>query len=294
MTQTNTHNPAAPNWCPGCGDYGIWSAFKMAATKSGWDNSNSVIVAGIGCHGHIVNFVNMTSFEGLHGRPLPVAAGIKMVNPRLNVIVFTGDGDCLGEGGNHLLHSARRNHDLTVILHDNAVYGLTTGQTSPASPKGYVSRSTPEGNPDEPLHPLAIAIAAGATFVARAYSGNIPELSELMARAVNHKGFAIIDILQPCVTFNHLYTHAFFQKNIYKLGDDYDKTNKAGAFAKSLEWASLAAGQEEDKKIPVGILYEVDAPTCEEQLPIYHQNKAPVIERGLGKRDVSDILNRYV
>ncbi len=273
----------APSWCPGCGDFGIWMAFKDAAIKSAWNNSNSVLMAGIGCHGHIVNFLNISSFEGLHGRALPVASGMKMANHNLNVFVFTGDGDCLAEGGNHFIHTARRNHDLTVILHDNAVYGLTTGQTSPRSPKGFKSRSTPLGSFEEPLQPVTLAIAAGASFVARAYSGDMERLSQLIIQANAHKGFALIDVLQPCVTFNKMYSHNFYQKNTYHLPKEYDPSNKAAALEKSLEW--------DYNKIPLGIIYKSNAPSYEEQIPVI--SKKSLFETGVGKRDISELLQKY-
>ena len=272
-----------PNWCPGCGDFGIWTAFKAAAIRSGWDNTNTALVAGIGCHGHIVNFIELTSFEGLHGRAIPVASGIKMANNRLNVFVFTGDGDSLSEGGNHFLHAARRNQHLTIILHDNAVYGLTTGQTSPRSPKGYTSKSTPNGNINEPLHPLRLALAAGATFLARAYAGDIPRLIELIIRANAHKGFAVLQVLQPCVTFNKLYTHIFYQKNIYELGTAYDRTDKAAAFQKILEWG--------EKQIPVGIFYEAGEPTHEEQISVIQ--KKPLLQQSIHRKNFGNLVKRY-
>lgn len=271
------------NWCTGCGNFGIWSAFKRAAIKEGWDNTNSVLVAGIGCHGHIYNFLGLSAFEGLHGRAIPVASGIKMVNHRLNVFVFTGDGDCLSEGGNHFIHAARRNQDLTVILHDNAIYGLTTGQTSPRSPKGFVSKSTPFGNLEEPLKPLTLALASGATFLARSYAGDLEHLSEMIIRANNHRGFAVIDILQPCVTFNKDYNHFFYQKNMYRLPENYDKTNKTAAFEKTIEWGL--------NKIPIGIFYEVDQPSYEEQIP--QLKKKPLIENPVKHKDLSVIFKKY-
>ncbi len=284
MSKQTHHTPLTPTWCPGCGDFGIWTAFTEAAAQEGWNNTNSVAVAGIGCHGHIVNFIDLTSFEGLHGRAIPVASGIKMANHRLNVFVFTGDGDFLSEGGNHFIHAARRNQDLTVILHDNAIYGLTTGQTSPRSPKGFVSKSTPSGNIDEPLHPLRIAIAAGATFAARVYAGDIPRVTELMIRANAHKGFSVLQILQPCVTFNKTYTHAFYQKNIYELPASYDRTDKAAAFAKTFEWG--------EKQIPVGVFYEVEEPSYEEQLlPI---QKKTLVQQGVRVRDISSLLKKWM
>lgn len=276
--------PHTPNWCPGCGDFGIWMAFKNACVSQGWDNSNTAIVADIGCHGHIINFVKISAIEGLHGRAVVTASGMKMANHRLNVFVFTGDGGSMAEGGNHFMHAARRNHDMTVIIHDNAIYGLTTGQTSPRSPKGFVTKSTPDGNIDEPLHPLRMALTAGATWLGRAYSGDLDMLEELMIAARNHKGFAVLQILQPCVTFNKKYTHLFFQQNIYRLGEEYDKTNKVAAFEKTLEWGV--------KQIPVGIFYEVQEPTQEEQLKALVQG--PLVERGVAKRDVSEMLQEFM
>ena len=276
-------SPYLPNWCPGCGNFAIWAAFKNAAVQEGWDNSNTVLVAGIGCHGHLLNFIKITSFEGLHGRPIPVATGIKLANHRLNVFVFTGDGDCLGEGGNHFVHACRRNHDLTVLIHDNALYALTTGQASPASPHGFKSKSTPAGNPDQPISPVTLAIASGATFVARAYAGDIPKLTELIIKANDHKGLSVIDILQPCVTFNKEYTHTFFQDNTYFLGQEYDVANREIAFKKSLEWGP--------KQIPVGIFYQVEKPSYESQLP--QISEKPLVEISPVRKDLEELFKKY-
>jgi 2-oxoglutarate ferredoxin oxidoreductase subunit beta len=275
--------PNTINWCPGCGNFGIWKAFNDAAVSQGWDNNNTVMVAGIGCHGHIVNFVKLTSFEGLHGRPIPVASGIKMANNKLNVFVYTGDGDCLAEGGNHFVNAARRNQNITVILHDNAIYGLTTGQCSPRSPKGFKSKSTPDGNVDEPIHPLRLALAAGATFISRVYAGSPRDVTETIIKANEHKGFSVVQILQPCITFNKVYTHAFYRQNTYKLDEKYDKTNKEVAFKKTFEWG--------EKKIPVGIFYESIEPTCEELIPQI-KNK-PLINIPI-KRDISSVIKKYI
>lgn len=270
----------SPTWCPGCGNMPIWAAFKNAAVQEDWNNTNTALVAGIGCHGHIVNFIKLTSFEGLHGRALPVACGIKMFKPNLNVFVFTGDGDCFGEGGNHFIHSARRNHNLTVILHDNGLYALTTGQTSPLTPRGTKTKSTPQGNPDEPFNPLALAITAGATFVARAYAGDIPKLTEILIEANKHQGFSFIDVLQPCVTFNKQFTHQFFQENSYQLDKSHDPTNKIGAYEKAHE-LSL-------KQVPLGIFYRspVMAPEAPPQLP---QSAHQSIQRN----NLSDLFKSY-
>lgn len=273
-----------PSWCPGCGDFTIWAAFKNAAISQGWDCTNSVLVAGIGCHSHIVNFIKITSFEGLHGRALPVASGIKLSNHRLNVFVFTGDGDCLAEGGNHFIHACRRNHDLTIILHDNAVYGLTTGQTSPDSPHGYKSISTPSGNYEYPISPLTLAIASGATFVARAYSGDVDKLTQMIIASNNHRGLAVIDILQPCVSFNKEYTHQYFQANTYYLDGDYDVTSNESAFKKSLEWGP--------KQIPLGIFLKVEKPTYESQ--ISQISWTTLIESSSNNRSLGDLFENYL
>lgn len=276
----NTKCP--PTWCPGCGNFGTWAAFKMAAIKQGWDNTNTLMVTGIGCHGNIYNFTKLTSFEGLHGRAIPVATGAKLANNNLNVFVFSGDGDGLGEGGNHLIHSARRNHDLTIILHDNELYGLTTGQTSPATPHGMKTKSSPNGNLDYPFSPLALAIAAGATFVARAYSTDIAKLTEIIIKANAHKGFAIIDVLQPCVTFNKECTHQFLQQNTYWLGEDYDPTNKEAAFSKALEWG--------EKKIPLGIFYQEEKPSFESEIA---QIKDQPLIKNVSPRDMQALFKKY-
>lgn len=275
--------PNMCNWCPGCGNFGIWTAFKEAAAHEGWDNTNTAIVAGIGCHGHINNFIKINSFEGLHGRPIPVASGIKMANDKLNVFVFTGDGDCLAEGGNHFIHAARRNQNLAVILHDNAIYGLTTGQTSPTSPHGFKSKSTPAGNIDQPINPLSLALSAGATFIARAYSGDVPRLTDLIIKANQHRGFAVLQVLQPCVTFNKQYSHIFFQENIYHLEKNYNPQDKQAAFAKTLEWGT--------EQIPVGILYEVNEPTYEEQ--ISQIKDGPLVAAPVQRRSISETLESY-
>lgn len=289
-------SPCNPTWCAGCGNFGIWGAFKAAAMQQGWDNLNSVLVAGIGCHGHMINFVKLTSFEGLHGRPIPVATGVKIANNKLNVFVFTGDGDCLGEGGNHFIHACRRNHDLTILLHNNALYSLTTGQASPETPHGTKTKSTPLGNPDEPFSPLALAIASGATFVARGFSGDMIKLTELIIKANEHKGLSVIDILQPCTTFNKDYTYGFFRENTYQLPQDYNPGNKIKAFEKSLEWVRLPApelsgGGQGEKQIPLGIFYQVEKPSFESQ--IIQIKEKPLIETPPVKRDILDLFKKY-
>jgi 2-oxoglutarate/2-oxoacid ferredoxin oxidoreductase subunit beta len=272
-----------PTWCPGCGNYAIWGAFKNAALQKGWDNTNSALVAGIGCHGNFVNFTKITSFEGLHGRALPVATGIKLANHKLNVFVFSGDGDCLGEGGNHLTHTARRNHDLTLIVHNNGLYGLTTGQTSPASKHGFKTKSTPFGNPDYPVFPTTVAIAAGATFVARSLATDISKLTELIIKANDHKGFSVIDVLQPCVTFNKEVNHVFLRENIYEL-KDHDITSKEEAFRRSLEWGL--------KQIPVGVFYQAEKESYESSLPQLKEDI--LIKHDNIRTNLDDLFKKFI
>ncbi len=283
-TMAQLQTPCNPNWCPGCGNLALWSSFKMAAVQEGWNNTNTSYVAGIGCHGHIVNFTKITAVEGLHGRAIPVASGLKMANHALNVFVFTGDGDCLGEGGNHFIHACRRNHDITILLHDNGLYALTTGQTSPASPHGFKSKSTPDGNPDWPLNPLTLAISAGATFVARGFTGDMAQLKDLIVAANKHKGISVLDILQPCVTFNKTLSHEFYHNNTYYLDSTYDKTNKETAFKKSQEFG--------EKSVPLGILYEEDKPSYESQLSQLSQY--PLVASNPIRKDLTDIFKKYM
>lgn len=279
-TLTELTTPNIPTWCPSCGNFGIWTAFKNAAVSQGWDNTNAVITAGIGCHGHMVNFLKITAFEGLHGRALPVAEGIKMANNRLNVFAFTGDGDCLAEGGNHFIHACRRNHNITILIHNNDLYALTTGQCSPATPRGFVTGSTPRGNPDLPFNILSLAMTSGATFVARGFSGDIVGLTDLIIKANQHQGVAVIEILQQCATFNKIYDNKYFQENCYQLTADYNRTDFAQALLKTFESG--------DKQIPLGIFYQVQKPTAESEFPQIKEQT--LVDVGAVKRDIADLL----
>lgn len=244
-----------PTWCPGCGDFGIWTALKDALAGLGIGGDDGVCVYGVGCHGNMYNWMKIYGFAGLHGRTLPVAQAIKLVNHELPVICISGDGDGLGEGGNHFIHAAKRNPDITVIIHDNQVYGLTTGQASPSAKQGFVTKSTPEGVTDAPINPLALALTAGATFVARGFSGDTQGLTELLKRAIQHKGFSLVDVLQPCVTFDKVHTYMWYRERVYYLDESYDPSDKVEAFEKAHEWGD---------KIPLGVFYEERRPTAEE------------------------------
>ncbi|MFH0936894.1 MAG: thiamine pyrophosphate-dependent enzyme [Candidatus Daviesbacteria bacterium] len=282
MKLEDIQSTCPPNWCPGCGNFGIFTAFKNAAVEKGWNSSNSVLVTGIGCHNNILNAIKITSVKGLHGRGVPVATGIKLANHKLNIFVFTGDGDCLGEGGNHFIHAARRNHDINVLIHNNGLYSLTTGQASPATQAGAKTKSTPFGNPDKAFSIPALAIASGATFVARGYALDTPKLTELIKKAQEHQGFSVIDILQPCITLNKELTPTFYKENTYYLEESYDSTNKEEAFKKSLEWGP--------KQIPLGIIYQEEKPSFEASVP--QLKEKTLIEIPL-ERNIGDLLKKY-
>jgi len=261
-----------PTWCPGCGNFGIWMALKNALTKLAIPNHDTVIVYGVGCHGNMRDWMHVYGIEGLHGRAIPIAQGIKMANSGLTVIAVTGDGDCIGEGGNHFLHAAKRNPNITVIIHDNQVYGLTTGQASPTAQKKLETKSTPEGVVESPFSPLSLALVAGGTFVSRGFAGDIPYLTEVLGKAIHHKGFSVVDVLQPCVTFDKIHTYEWYKKRIYTVNPSGTKKE---ALEVSMEWGD---------KIPLGVLYEEQKETSED---IESVTTLPLIDSPLGipKRD---------
>lgn len=248
-----------PTWCPGCGNFGIWAALKTAFASLGFTPEGVAVVFGIGCSGNMNDFFWVNSFHALHGRAVPTAIGIKLANHKLPVIVVAGDGDCYGEGGNHLIHASRGNHDVTVIVHDNRVYGLTTGQVAPTAIKGFKAKSTPSGAIEVPINPISLVLTQGATFVAQGFAGEINHLADLIRQAIEHKGFSLVNILQPCVTFNQLTTYEWYRKRIYKLDDkDYDHKDIKKALDKSLEL---------EDKTPLGVIYKEESPTYTDSLP---------------------------
>jgi len=243
----NDYTGLQPAWCPGCGNFGILSALKKALVELDIPPYKLVIVSGIGQAGKLPHYLKCNTFNSLHGRAVPVAEGIKIANRDLCVIAVGGDGDAYGEGGNHWLHAMRRNHDIIYMVHNNGVYALTRGQASPTSEPGFISGTTPHGSPD-PLQPLAIAVAASASFVARGFAGDIDHLAGLIKLAIQNKGFSLLDILQPCVSFNHINTYDWYNRRIYKLDNDgkYDPFNKISAFEIAQQWGD---------RIPVGVIY---------------------------------------
>jgi 2-oxoglutarate/2-oxoacid ferredoxin oxidoreductase subunit beta len=246
---------AENTWCPGCGNFGILNAFKRAVTRlesEGVDRSRFFISAGIGCHGKIFDYLALSGLYSIHGREIAAVQGVKLANPELSVVAFGGDGDAFGEGISHLLFAAKRNADMTMIIHDNGVYGLTTGQYTPTSLRGFKGPSTPGGSVEDPIHPLTQMLVAGATFVARGYSGKVEQLANLMARAIQHRGFAFIDVLQPCVTFNDTYKK-------YN-AETEPVTHDPGDFA-----AAMAVAARRDR-FPLGVIYETQKPAFDSEL----------------------------
>lgn len=284
LTAQSYNTGFLPSWCPGCGDFGIWKSLQGAFAKLGIASDQGLVVYGIGCHGNMYDWMKMYGFVGLHGRTLPVAQGAKLANHTLPVVIVSGDGDALGEGGNHFIHAAKRNPDLTVILHDNQVYGLTTGQAAPTAKAGFKTKSTPEGVTDEPLSPLALAITAGATFAARGFAGDLPGLTEIIAAAIAHKGFSVVDVLQPCVTFDKVHTYQWYRQRLYKLVDEgYVPNDRLKAIEKSVEWGD---------KIPLGIFYKEDKPTSEDREPALASG--PLVSLPLEISNLDGLINEFV
>jgi 2-oxoglutarate ferredoxin oxidoreductase subunit beta len=267
-------------WCPGCGNFGIVSAFKSALVELGADREKVVIVSGIGCHGKIADYMNVNSFHGIHGRVLPLATGMKLANPNLTVVGFSGDADCYDEGWDHFCHAIRRNMDLTLIVHNNMILGLTTGQTTATSQIGFKTKSTPFGSITAPLNPIAHALVSSGTFVARGFAGDPKHLTGLMVEALKHKGFNYIDVFQPCVTFNYLNTYEWFRQRIYKLEETgHDYTDRQKALQKSFEWGD---------RIPIGIFYKEERSTYRDNLE--HLKGRPLTELPLEDVDIMPIL----
>jgi 2-oxoglutarate ferredoxin oxidoreductase subunit beta len=247
---------AKNTWCPGCGNFSIFSAMRNVLAQldqEGTPIENVVLVSGIGCHAKIVDYMNVNSFYSIHGRTLPVATAIKLANPDLNVICFSGDGDSLAEGLDHLIFAAKRNIDITLILHNNRVYGLTTGQYTPTSPKGFKGKSTPLGSTESPINPPELMLVSGATYIARGYTHGIDLLQNLFREAIIHRGFSFVDVLQVCVSYFNLYEA--YNKRTYEV-----RGNDTSSFDEALKLARSWNYDDGDAPIPLGKFYEFDAP----------------------------------
>jgi 2-oxoglutarate ferredoxin oxidoreductase subunit beta len=265
-----------PTWCPGCGNYGIWQALKNALVKLAIPQEEIAVVYGIGCHGNMSNFLNVYSFEGLHGRAVPVAIGIKTANHKLKVIVIAGDGDMYGEGINHLISAARGNHDITVIVHNNEIYGLTTGQASPTTEKGTKTKSTPLGVIEEPINALATAIVSGASFVSRGFAGDMDGIRDLICAGVENNGLSLVEVLQPCLTFEKIHNFEFLREKIHQVEES---SSKKEAIKKTFEW---------DEKIPVGIFYKEQKPSFTDLLP--QLKNSALVDKDLNSVKLDELL----
>jgi 2-oxoglutarate ferredoxin oxidoreductase subunit beta len=258
-----------PNWCPGCGDYSLLQVTIRLLAKLGYKPNEVVITSGIGCSSSFPHWTSAYGVHMLHGRALPAAMGIKMVNPALKVIAVGGDGDGYGIGVGHFVHTARKNLDMLYMVMNNQIYGLTMGQSSPSSQVGHTTITSPEGVDEHPINPIALALGAGATFVARGFSGDNQHLSTIIEQALNHKGFAFIDVLSPCVTFNRLNTYDWFRERVYRLEEtDYDPFDIGVAFSKSQEWG---------EQIPLGLFFKTQKATVNEADPVT-RSKIPINE----------------
>ena len=271
-------------WCPGCGNFGILKAIKQALVNQGKEPHEVLIASGIGQSSKLPHYLKCNAFNGLHGRSLPPATGAKVANHELTVLAVTGDGDCYGEGGNHFLHTVRRNPDITMIVHDNQIYGLTKGQASPTSEIGMKTKVQTYGVFNMPLNPLSMAISLDCSFVSRGYAGNIPHLTSLIGKAIQHKGLSLVDVLQPCVSFNKLNTFGWYSERVYEMEDTgYELNDRVKAFERSLEWGD---------KIPLGVFYVNEKPSFEEHQEVL--KSGPLYKNGPKTEVVNELIDGFI
>ena len=266
-------------WCPGCGNFGILLAVKRALAARGLEPHQVLFVSGIGQAAKAPHYLNVNLFDGLHGRSVPVATGAKLANPELIVIAESGDGCHYSEGGNHFLAAIRRNIDITMLVHDNQVYGLTKGQASPTSGEGFVSKTQPEGSASAPFNPVGVAVAMRAGFVARGFSGMTDLLSDLIQQAISHPGFSLIDVLQPCVSFNRVNTWEWYQGRCEPLPQSYDPTDWQAAMETAQQWG---------ERIPVGVIYRNARPPFTERV-----GRGPLVRQGVDRDKIERIMEGF-
>lgn len=276
------HYEGEKSWCPGCGDFGILASLEKALTAAGKKPHEVLIVSGIGQAAKLPHYIHASGFNGLHGRALPPAFGAKTANHTLDVIVTSGDGDIYGEGGNHFIHTIRRNIDITVIVHNNQVYGLTKGQASPTSDPGMVTKTQPLGVLSSAFNPVLVAIALGAPFVARSFSKEIDFTAQLIGEAMATPGFALIDVLQPCVSFNKINTYQWYGERVYRLGAEHASADRMKAMEKALEW---------EERIPIGVIYKNPRPTYLDKLSIFPG--VPLYKRETKVEDIKTLINGF-
>lgn len=268
-----------PTWCPGCGDYGILAAVKQGLVQAGLEPHQSLVVSGIGCGSKLPDYARVNGFMTLHGRPVAVATGAKLANHGLKVLTVHGDGDSMGLGMGHFIHTARRNLDIVDLIQNNQIYGLTKGQYSPTSDRGFVTKTSPDGSFEMAAKPVALALAAGGTFIARGFAGDTKGLAKLIAQALDHTGYALVEILQPCVTFNRKNTYDWYRERTYDLQEEgHDPGDRVAAFEKALEWGD---------RIPLGVFYQTRRPSYEEQ--VVSLQEGPVATRELKTLSTAEI-----
>ena len=278
MTTANPYGAFETAWCPGCGNFSIRTAVVAALTELGLPPHKVVFSSGIGQAAKAPHYIRVNVFNGLHGRSLPAATGLKLANPELTVLAESGDGCSYGEGGNHFLAAIRRNIDITAIVHDNQIYGLTKGQASPTTPKGQKTKTQPHGAPSQAFNPVAVAVTMDAGLVARGFSGDIEHLTGLIVAAVRHPGFSLIDVLQPCVSYNKVNTYSWYKERCYQLGDEHDPTDRQAALARAMEFG---------ERIPLGVLWKSDRPAFGPLPP------TPLAVREPDRAVLADILASY-
>ena len=268
-----------PTWCPGCGDFGILAAVKQGLVQAGLEPHQALVVSGIGCGSKLPDYARVNGFMTLHGRPVAVATGAKLANHGLKVLTVHGDGDSMGLGMGHFIHTARRNLDIVDLIQNNQIYGLTKGQYSPTSDRGFVTKTSPDGSFEMAAKPVALALAAGGTFIARGFAGDTKGLAKLIAQALDHTGYALVEILQPCVTFNRKNTYDWYRERTYDLQEEgHDPGDRVAAFEKALEWGD---------RIPLGVFYQTRRPSYEEQ--VVSLQEGPVATRELKTLSTAEI-----
>lgn len=283
MKNNPFHYDCVTSWCPGCGNFGIIEALKESLEELGQKPNETAAISGIGQAAKLPHYINSNGFNGLHGRALPVAMGVKIANKDLTVFVNSGDGDSYGEGGNHLIHNIRRNIDITHFVHNNQIYGLTKGQGSPTTALNQITTLQFDGVKSYPFNPLAFAISQDCSFVARTFSGDKDHMKAIMKAAIENKGYSLVDILQPCVTFNKVNTFKWYKDRVYYLDEKYDPYNKEEAFKKALEW---------DEAIPIGILYRSNKPSFIDQFR-HLKDAEPLVKRKWSSQDAKAFMDEF-
>ncbi|HEY4532227.1 MAG TPA: 2-oxoacid:ferredoxin oxidoreductase subunit beta [Kurthia sp.] len=287
VTFKDFRNTIKPNWCPGCGDFSVQAAIQRAAANQGIEPHDLAVVSGIGCSGRLSGYINAFGLHGIHGRALPIAQGLKMANRDLNVIATGGDGDGFAIGMGHTVHSIRRNIDVTYVVMDNQIYGLTKGQTSPRSAAGFVTKSTPGGAIEPSLKPLEVALSSGATFVAQSFSTDLKELTAIIEAGMQHKGFSFINVFSPCVTYNKVNTYDWFKENLTKLADieGYDNSDRQMAMKTVIEHEGLVTG----------IIYQ-DTETTSYQEKVIGYNEEPInkADINLKEEDLNSLMKEFM